>query len=196
MKSHVSIRSFRRAVVRRLPACIAIACALSASMSALADDFAGPILPNSESDRSPSRQPIYVSQLPVDAERELDNCKPFAYEPLNSLTIDTAPSDRPGRIKLTSERPKDCASYALGEPPTYLFAPSPDAAGWRYPFMGWRFCHRPLYFEERCLERYGYRSCCCQPFASGVHFYSTALLLPVKLWRQPQCSTCVRTPCY
>lgn len=41
------------------------------------------------------------------------------------------------------------------------------------------FCHRPLYFEEINLERYGYQcDCCLQPFASAAHFFGTVPLMP------------------
>jgi hypothetical protein len=41
------------------------------------------------------------------------------------------------------------------------------------------FAHRPLYFEEINLERYGY-GChdCLQPFASAAHFFATVPALP------------------
>ena len=41
------------------------------------------------------------------------------------------------------------------------------------------FCHRPLYFEEINLERYGY-GCgwCLQPGASAAHFFGTVPALP------------------
>jgi hypothetical protein len=40
-------------------------------------------------------------------------------------------------------------------------------------------CHRPLYFEETNLERYGY-GCCetLQPLASAAHFFGTIPVLP------------------
>jgi hypothetical protein len=41
-------------------------------------------------------------------------------------------------------------------------------------------CHRPLYFEETNLERYGY-GCCCQclqPAVSAAHFFGTVPALP------------------
>ncbi len=40
-------------------------------------------------------------------------------------------------------------------------------------------CHRPLYFEEANLERYGY-GCCetLQPAASAAHFFGTIPTLP------------------
>jgi hypothetical protein len=42
--------------------------------------------------------------------------------------------------------------------------------------------HRPLYFEEINLERYGYGCCeCLQPFASAAHFFGTVPALPYCL---------------
>ena len=57
-----------------------------------------------------------------------------------------------------------------------------------------RFCHRPLYFEEVQLERYG-RSCVprLHPLVSGAHFVSSFALLPVKMVVDPPLScTCLR----
>jgi len=43
-------------------------------------------------------------------------------------------------------------------------------------------CHRPLYFEEASLERYGYGCCeCMQPAASAAHFFGTIPALPYCL---------------
>jgi hypothetical protein len=40
-------------------------------------------------------------------------------------------------------------------------------------------CHRPLYFEEINLERYGYGCCeCIQPAVSAAHFFGTIPALP------------------
>jgi hypothetical protein len=42
--------------------------------------------------------------------------------------------------------------------------------------------HRPLYFEEINLERYGYGCCeCLQPLASAAHFFGTVPALPYCL---------------
>ncbi len=38
--------------------------------------------------------------------------------------------------------------------------------------------HRPLYFEEPNLERYGYHHGVLQPVVSGAHFYSRVIALP------------------
>jgi hypothetical protein len=119
----------------------------------------------------------------------LTDCKPFELEPLSSLIVDVSP---------TGEPPDGCFSYAMGEPPAIFLGGGPrgPACDLLQICCGWQFCHRPLYFEERCLERYGCRTCCCQPAASAIHFYGTALLLPLKMIQQPCCRASVRTPCY
>jgi hypothetical protein len=43
-------------------------------------------------------------------------------------------------------------------------------------------CHKPLYFEDIQLERYGHAlGPWVQPFASGVHFFLTLPILPYKM---------------
>jgi hypothetical protein len=59
------------------------------------------------------------------------------------------------------------------------------------------FCHRPLYFEDRLLERYGishgiFR--CVPPVQSGFCFLSRTALLPVNMLHERPCS-CVRSEC-
>ncbi len=50
------------------------------------------------------------------------------------------------------------------------------------------FCHRPLYFEEINLERYGHNfGHCVQPFVSGVAFFGRAPLLPYMMAAEPPC---------
>jgi hypothetical protein len=127
-----------------------------------------------------------------------DECKQFDFEPLGTLTVDVTPIERPGQVTLSGDRPADCFSYAFGEPPSVFLGgePSGPPCDFLQICCGWQFCHRPLYFEERCLERYGVRTCFCQPGASALHFYCTALLLPVKMIQQPCCRANVLTPCY
>jgi len=55
-------------------------------------------------------------------------------------------------------------------------------------------CHRPLYFEEINLERYGYGCCDCvlQPAASAAHFFATVPALPYCIAAECPCK-CVYT---
>jgi hypothetical protein len=60
--------------------------------------------------------------------------------------------------------------------------PSADMRFWAEQCYNWNascMFHRPLYFEEINLERYGYGCCeCLQPFASAAHFFGTVPVLP------------------
>lgn len=55
--------------------------------------------------------------------------------------------------------------------------------------MTWKasgLCHKPLYFEERALERYGHSvGPIAQPFLSGAHFFATPFILPYKMGINP-----------
>ena len=47
-------------------------------------------------------------------------------------------------------------------------------------------CHKPLYFEDVQLERYGHEiGPILQPFASTAHFFGNALILPYKMGIHP-----------
>jgi hypothetical protein len=47
-------------------------------------------------------------------------------------------------------------------------------------------CHKPLYFEEQQLERYGHTAHpCIQPFVSGAHFFGNIAVLPYKMGMNP-----------
>ena len=59
------------------------------------------------------------------------------------------------------------------------------------------YCHQPLYFEDRLLERHGishgiFR--CVPPVQSGLHFLSRTALLPASVLHHRPCS-CVRSEC-
>jgi hypothetical protein len=47
-------------------------------------------------------------------------------------------------------------------------------------------CHKPLYFEQRGLERYGHSvGPIAQPLLSGAHFFGTFFVLPYKAGINP-----------
>lgn len=51
-----------------------------------------------------------------------------------------------------------------------------------YTWTASALCHKPLYFEDVQLERYGHMfGPWLQPFASGVHFFLTVPILPYKM---------------
>jgi hypothetical protein len=52
-------------------------------------------------------------------------------------------------------------------------------------------CHKPLYFEDEQLERYGHSwPPCCQPFVSGAHFFTRLPVLPYCMGVEPP-SECI-----
>lgn len=66
-----------------------------------------------------------------------------------------------------------------------------DFAGrnWSLTTFTWKasaICHKPLYFEQMALERYGH-SChpLVEPFVSGAHFFATIPVLPYKMGMDP-----------
>jgi hypothetical protein len=47
-------------------------------------------------------------------------------------------------------------------------------------------CHKPLYFEEEALERYGHMAGpLAQPALSGAHFFLNIAVLPYKMGINP-----------
>jgi hypothetical protein len=54
-------------------------------------------------------------------------------------------------------------------------------------------CHKPLYFEDEQMERYGHSwGLCCDPIVSGVHFFTRLPVLPYCMGVTPPCE-CVYT---
>ncbi len=62
---------------------------------------------------------------------------------------------------------------------------------WEQTTYMWKasaMCHKPLYFEDEQLERYGHSfSPCFQPFVSGAHFFCTLPVLPYCMGVEPPC---------
>ena len=62
---------------------------------------------------------------------------------------------------------------------------------WEQTTYMWKasaMCHKPLYFEDEQLERYGHSfSPCIQPFVSGAHFFCTLPVLPYCMGVEPPC---------
>jgi len=57
-----------------------------------------------------------------------------------------------------------------------------------YMWKASALCHKPLYFEDEQLERYGHSfSPCFQPFVSGAHFFCTLPVLPYCMGVEPPC---------
>lgn len=65
-----------------------------------------------------------------------------------------------------------------------------QSRGWSSSELCWTapgLYHRPLYFEDITLERYGYSQGCLQPVLSGVRFASDFALLPYQMTLDHPC---------
>jgi hypothetical protein len=59
---------------------------------------------------------------------------------------------------------------------------------WTATTMTWTasaLCHKPLYFEEVQVERYGHTAGIFQPAISGAHFFINIAVLPYKMGINP-----------
>jgi hypothetical protein len=55
-----------------------------------------------------------------------------------------------------------------------------------YTWSASGLCHKPLYFEDEQLERYGHMAGpWLQPWISGAHFFATIPILPYKMGLEP-----------
>ena len=62
-----------------------------------------------------------------------------------------------------------------------------------YTWTASGLCHKPLYFEDVQLERYGHMwGPWVQPFMSGAHFFLTVPILPYKMGLEPP-NECIYT---
>ena len=103
-----------------------------------------------------------------------DNCpRPEdILKPIGDLTIDTTP-DKDG------EFPANCP---MGDKPFEPRAWAPTTYTWKASGL----CHKPLYFEDVHLERYGHSwGPYIQPVFSGAHFFLTVPILPYKMGLYP-----------
>ncbi len=146
----------------------------------------------------------YVAQAPetlppptASVEREIpDACKPVpADTPLAALHVDVRPRDIEGNVITPDGLPTDCATHLFPEARFVNVDTHCCPMNVCDLLQLAAYCHNPLYFEERLLERYGKRTCCCQPLQSAACFYGNALCLPAKMWRNCPCSCLPAHPC-
>lgn len=99
-------------------------------------------------------------------------------KPLRSLNVDIAPR---------GDVPPDSAAAVFADVPP-LSANEPRFGHETLFFwQATNLCHRPLYFEQRYVERYGYSFGRAQPLVSGTQFFATVPLLPLKVLCDPPC---------
>ena len=177
------------------------------------DPFGGRALPpppttiNDSLLKPPSElTPQQQSERSLD-ERSLDG----AYPPLNGAnggfpSLDNALA---GVLDGECPRPEDILKKRIGElttdtkPKDGVFPPdcalsrqSFQPRAWAPITYTWKasgLCHKPLYFEDVHLERYGHSwGPYVQPVLSGAHFFLTVPILPYKMGLYPPCE-CIYT---
>ncbi len=110
-----------------------------------------------------------ISSVEEDCQAELAKMKDNG---IDSVGLDISGSDQSGQ---NLPFPYQCA------PTDELFADR-SWAGTTYMWKASALCHKPLYFEDGRLERYGHSlGPYVQPIASGAHFFATLPILPYKM---------------
>jgi hypothetical protein len=121
---------------------------------------------------------------------------------VDDITLQTPPlvGASQSLIARAARRDKSVPDYSreyFSEQPPIAYGPARSAEGvpnFTGPVAG-DFCYRPLYFEEKNLERYGRHWGPVQPIVSGARFFTTVPALPYLMavnhprtcydWHQP-----------
>ena len=125
-------------------------------------------------------QPQASEIVPVpDEDDETPAFKPPKFTPIGdvSTSIDTQ-----GKLPRNYAAVTEHAASQQLAPPGEL--PRTSAPFYSTPRVA-DFTHRPLYFEEKALERNGRTIGLAQPLVSFVHFFGTVPLLPYKMGEKP-----------
>jgi len=88
----------------------------------------------------------------------------------------------------TGELPPDSAQLRFGEAPVIEAGTftGRDWMNYGYFWQASALCHRPIYLEERAVERAGFRAGYgLQPAVSATHFVAGLSALPVRVALQP-----------
>jgi hypothetical protein len=93
-------------------------------------------------------------------------------KPLTQVTLDIRPV--PGEVPPDIAAAKFAQAGQIPQPMGACRPWVPLVYWWQSP----AFCHRPLYFEEVNLERYGYTCRVPQPLVSAAHFFGTVPAMP------------------
>lgn len=100
------------------------------------------------------------------------------------------PCPDPDELKPIDEITNDISAEAGEFPPECdLGNETYEPRQWAMTTYTWKasgLCHKPLYFEEVGLERYGHSAGpILQPLISGAHFFATVPILPYKMGIEP-----------
>jgi hypothetical protein len=139
-----------------------------------------PILPAGPGpDQSPAASAVSEGTLQLDSAKSKESCDK-SLQNLRAYTVDKVKIDIAIRGTEGEDYPFECSiddgSMHAGrcwDQTTYMWKAS-------------ALCHKPLYFEDEQLERYGHSfSPCLQPFVSGAHFFTHVPVLPYCMGVEP-----------
>lgn len=122
-----------------------------------------------------------ADELPSDlSKKKRAAFEPLAFTSIGQATTSIAPEG--------NGLPEDYAALAQPGPAQELALPG-EPPRTSAPFYSTPrvadFTHRPLYFEEKALERNGRTIGLAQPLVSFVHFFGTVPALPYKMGEKP-----------
>jgi hypothetical protein len=169
-----------------------------------------PIAPDALSQPMPPMTPGLVPSLPTaPGELPAPNLNNSGQMPLNDMPANEKPGGRDlmqedcdrGRVEIKNTGLTQALSAQIvnlrysgpGELPYECTVEATNFNGrsWGCLTYTWKasaLCHKPLYFEEMSLERYGHSwGPICDPVVSAAHFFGTLPILPYKMG--------VDTPC-
>lgn len=131
-------------------------------------------IPQGPTDERPMEQQL--TQVPGVGK---DECPPFErMRKITEITDNIAP--KPGKFPVECPLGGGVFTERRWAPTTFTWTAS-------------ALCHKPLYFEQVGVERYGHNlGPILQPFASGAHFFLTIPILPYKMGLTPP-NECIYT---
>ena len=119
--------------------------------------------------------PEFDTNLPVE---KWTAQTPGESKPIRYVTINTAPNRRDAEGRLQELPTNYGAAYLEQQGQVRNGQESRPWIVTSKCYEAPAFCHRPLYFEEVNLERYGHHFHCVQPLVSAAHFYGRVPFLP------------------
>lgn len=119
----------------------------------------GPVFPVS-AESKPCEEEAADCRAALDALRE---------EGIDSIDLDIRVGGKPG-----NDYPCECRLEGGSFQPRRF-------ASTTFTWKAAGYCHKPLYFEDWNLERYGHSRGWADPIVSGAHFFATLPVLPYKM---------------
>ena len=140
-----------------------------------------PAGPNAPDVSGPPAPAIPAATIEAEKSKAKESCNK-SFENLRAYTVDKVNLNIAVKGTEGQDFPFECSiddgaafSGRCWEQTTYM---------WKASAM----CHKPLYFEDEQLERYGHSfTPCFQPFISGAHFFCTLPVLPYCMGVEPPC---------